>query len=34
MAALAQNQLTYSALTRLVSEKYSLLKYTISEGRR
>ena len=34
MAALAENQLTYSALTRLVSEKYSLLKYTISEGRR
>jgi flagellar basal-body rod protein FlgB len=34
MAALAENQLTYSALTRLVSEKYNLLKYTISEGRR
>lgn len=34
MAALAENQLMYSALTRLVSEKYSLLKYAISEGRR
>ena len=34
MSALAENQLTYSALTRLVSDKYNLLKYTISEGRR
>jgi len=33
-AALAENQLMYSLLTRLVSEKYSLLKYVISEGKR
>lgn len=34
MAELAANQLMYSTLTRLVSEKYSLLKYAISEGKR
>lgn len=33
-ASLAANQLMYSALTRLVNEKYSLLKHAISEGRR
>lgn len=34
MAELAANQLMYSTLTRLVSEKYSLIKYAISEGKR
>lgn len=33
-AALAENQLMYSLLTRLVSEKYSLLRHAISEGKR
>ncbi|MGB4717593.1 MAG: flagellar basal body rod protein FlgB, partial [Bacillota bacterium] len=33
-AALAENQLLYSLLTRLVSEKYSLLRHAISEGKR
>ncbi len=34
MARLAETQVGYSAVSRLVSERFSLLKYVISEGRR
>lgn len=34
MAAMAANQLKYNAMTQVASEKYSLLRYVIHEGRR
>ncbi|MCR4402719.1 MAG: flagellar basal body protein [Firmicutes bacterium] len=34
MACLAETTMMYSAMSRLVSDRFSLLKYVISEGRR
>ncbi|MBC7084072.1 MAG: hypothetical protein H5T95_11400 [Firmicutes bacterium] len=34
MASLAETTVAYSAISRLVSERFNLLKYVISEGRR
>lgn len=34
MAGMAANQLMYNAMSQLVSEKYSLMRYVIHEGRR
>jgi len=34
MALMAANQLNYNAMTQVLNEKYSLLRYVIHEGRR